>query len=260
MNKTKEKNTPVKSYTTQVYIDFEAITNPFSKILKIPNSTPYCYTLGFKNPKGVFQSHTFVMDFRKNKDFYSTLRQAIIRDIKRIDPSIKLKYVEFIGHNPVLEDECIKKLFPKHIVKPLIENQRISLSLLTRKKFNNEYFREIKKIIDSSTSSKVIKNRITGQNGAIASYVGFLLFCMDNKINTDKKFYINIDRQLIISELKEYSHDDVWKMEYVSKHKDQTQEWLNDINHKREILKQINALGVDENLTIKELKEKIWTL
>ncbi|MCU4117358.1 hypothetical protein N8G13_02715 [Mycoplasma zalophi] len=247
-------------HKTRVFIDFEAITNPFAKIIKIENSTPYCYTLGFQAEHGIFKSRTYVMNFKNKKNFYETLRLQIKKDIKKINPKIKIQDVEFVGHNPVLENKCLKRLFPKNKVIPLISQQTISLSILTRKQFKKQYFSEIKEIIRQKSKHNVFKNRILSNNGAIASYVGFLLFCKENNFETTKHYYTEINKQLLVKELKEYSHDDVWKMEYVNKHLEEVDMWLKDINHRRELIKQLNALELDENMTIKELKDRIWDI
>ncbi|QJR43901.1 DUF2779 domain-containing protein [Mycoplasma miroungirhinis] len=244
----------------RVFIDFEAITNPFARFIKIENSTPYCYTLGLENEHGIFKSHTYVINFRNYKKIYEILRLHIKKDIKKVNPQIKINDVEFVGHNPVLENKCLNKLFPKNKVLPLISQQTISLSILTRKQFKKEYFVQIKEIINTKSTHNVFKNRILSNNGAIASYVGFLLYCKDNNFETKKHYYIDIDKQLLIKELKEYSHDDVWKMQYVNEHLDEVDMWLKDINHKRELIKQLNALELNEEMTIKELKDKIWDI
>lgn len=72
-------------------------------------------------------------------------KNAIVSDILEINNTVNLKEVVFVGHNPVLENKCLKKLFPENNVEPLISNTIVSLSKLTGKIFNIPYFNRIKK-------------------------------------------------------------------------------------------------------------------
>lgn len=57
--------------TTKVYIDFEAITNPFARLVNLPSGTPYAYTLGLLNIHGQYQIKTFIIDFKEHHNLNS---------------------------------------------------------------------------------------------------------------------------------------------------------------------------------------------
>ncbi|TPR54700.1 DUF2779 domain-containing protein [Metamycoplasma neophronis] len=249
-----------------VFIDFEAITNPFAKLVNIPSGTPYAYTLGLLSDKNQFKVKTFIMDFNKHgtvNGMWATIKKCIINDINKINSKLNLKDVVFVGHNPVLEHNCLKRLFPENRVEALISNTTVSLSKLTGKIFNEPYFIKIKKIIAAS-NDKYLSNALGERNGAIASFAGYWLYtkAIKNLRANDKrkKFLINLDQKVLLRELTRYSKDDVVKMIYVVEHPDQTEQLLKELSYKRELLKQLKNLNLDEKLTIKELKEKIWTL
>lgn len=69
-----------------------------------------------------------------------------------------------------------------------------------------------------------------------------------------------MNKNLLLKELKRYSHVDVNKMLYIVSHPNETETLLKELLYKRELIKQIKNLELDDNLTIKEIKEKIWTL
>ncbi len=249
-----------------VYIDFEAITNPFARLINIPSGTPYAYTLGLLNTKNQFESATFIMDFKKHNNLgsmWNTIKKCILRDISRINPKLSLKDIVFVGHNPVLEHKCIKKLFPNNDVKALITNETVSLSKLTGKFFEKPYFSKIKRMLDKS-NDEYLKNALQDRNGAIASFAGYWLYTnslKDLRANDKrKKFLIELDTKTLLRELQKYSRDDVHKMLYIVNHPDETNTLLKELSYKRELMKQIKNLKLDDKLTIKEIKEKIWSL
>jgi len=118
-----------------------------------------------------------------------------------------------------LETKCIKKIFPNNEVKPLIANQTVSLSKLTGKTFFNNYFPKIKKILLEKSKEYPLFLQLIEKNGAIASFAGYWLYTnsLTNLRSNDKKrkFYIDLDKKLLLKELKNYSKDDVNKMLYV---------------------------------------------
>ncbi|WP_027122504.1 DUF2779 domain-containing protein [Metamycoplasma spumans] len=250
----------------QVFIDFEAITNPFAKLVNLPSGTPYAYTLGLLNSKNEFEVKTFIMDFNKHQTqngMWSTIKKCIIKDINKINPKLNIKDIVFIGHNPVLENKCLKRLFPENEVRALISKTTVSLSRLTAKFFSEPYFTKIKKVI-SALNDKYLNNALGERNGAIASFAGYWLYTnsLKNLRANDKrkKFLINLDKKILLKELNRYSKDDVVKMIYIVAHPEQTEQLLKELSYKQELLKQIKNLKLDDKLTIKELKEKIWTL
>ncbi|MGX9340636.1 hypothetical protein [Mycoplasma sp. 4044] len=244
---------------TEIYIDFEAITNPFAKMIGLKSGTPYCYTLGIKNNFNVIKTHTFVSDFKKS-DYMKVMREAIIRDINRIDNTIKMSEVIFVGHNPVLEKKIIKELFPNNEVKPLLSHATVSLDLITHKDFNQPYFTEVRNAILSNTKNNVLENKFV-HDGSLASFVGCLLFCMQKQRKIPfKRYNLEISRQTVLKELKQYSKDDVLKMFWIDERRDDIDEMIKLLNHKKEFLKLLNQFQLEDSMTIKELKEKIWDI
>ena len=252
----------------EVYIDFEAITNPFARLLNLPSGTPYAYTIGLLNDKNEYETKTFIMNFAMHNSLnsiWSILKKFIITDIVRINKKLNLKDIVFVGHNPVLETKCIKKIFPNNHVKALIDNQDVSLSKLTGKTFNANYFPKIKKILTSKIEQFPMFKQMIEKNGAIASFAGYWLYTnsLTNLRANDKrlKYYIDIDKKLLLKELKNYSKDDVNKMIYVIElEKEQLDFLIKEVSLKRDLLKTIKALNFNENLTLKEIKEKIWSI
>ena len=103
------------------------------------------------------------------------------------------------------------------------------------------------------------------KNGAIASFAGYWLYTnsLTNLRSNDKKrkFYIDLDKKLLLKELKNYSKDDVNKMLYVIElEKNNLDLLIKEVNQKKEFLKILKSLNINDNLTIKEIKEKIWSL
>ncbi|WP_412031765.1 DUF2779 domain-containing protein [Metamycoplasma buccale] len=250
----------------KVYIDFEAITNPFARLLNLPSGTPYAYTLGLLNIKNKFEVKTFIMDFTKHNSLssiWNIIRKKIILDINKINSKLNINDVIFIGHNPVLENKCLKKLFPTNKVLPLIDKQNVSLSKLTGKTFNIPYFSETKKTLTKLGTDTLLKN-IVERNGAIASFAGYWLYTNSLKnlrVNDKKKkYFINLNKKILLRELNKYSNDDVVKMLYISTNENALPIMLKELGYKRELLKQIRNLKLNEKLTIKEIKEKIWNL
>lgn len=250
-----------------VYIDFEAITNPFARLLNLPSGTPFAYTLGLLNDKNQFEVKTFIMDFKMHNSLVSIwtiLRKFIMSDIKKINSKVDINNVIFIGHNPVLETKCIKKLFPNNLVKPLIENQTVSLSKLTAKVFKEIYWKKTKKIFAGDEYKETIFKNMSDSNGAIASFAGYWFYVssLKNLRSNDKKlkYFIKLDRKTLFRELRNYSKDDVNKMIYVEQHPEELKSLMKELNVKKELLKSIKTLKLDNKLTISEIKEKIWTL
>jgi len=164
-----------------------------------------------------------------------------------------------------LETKCIKKIFPNNEVKPLIANQTVSLSKLTGKTFFNNYFPKIKKILLEKSKEYPLFLQLIEKNGAIASFAGYWLYTnsLTNLRSNDKKrkFYIDLDKKLLLKELKNYSKDDVNKMLYVIElEKNNLDLLIKEVNQKKEFLKILKSLNINDNLTIKEIKEKIWSL
>ncbi|MDC8913863.1 DUF2779 domain-containing protein [Metamycoplasma hyosynoviae] len=251
----------------EVYIDFEAITNPFARLLDLPSGTPYAYTLGLINENNTFETTTFIMDFNQHNklsSIWTILRRFIVHDIHKINKALDIKDIVFVGHNPVLETNCIKKLFPNNTVRELISKQTISLSKLTAKKFNNVYWKNTRKVLlpqikDSSVMKQTIEN-----NGALASFAGYWLYTksIKNLRSNDKKlkYFYDLDKKSLTRDLRNYSADDVHKMIFVEQNPEEAKILMRELSLKKDLMKILKNLNFDENLTIKEIKDKIWSL
>ena len=71
----------------------------------------------------------------------------------------------------------------------------------------------------------------------------------------------HLEKEDNLKELKNYSKDDVNKMLYVIElEKNNLDLLIKEVNQKKEFLKILKSLNINDNLTIKEIKEKIWSL
>ncbi|PYF43718.1 DUF2779 domain-containing protein [Metamycoplasma alkalescens] len=252
-----------------IYIDFEAISNPFARLLSIPANTPFAYSLGGLNHDNKFETKTFIIDFVKGnsiKDVWSTLKQKIIKHIYEIDSKAKIDEIIFIGHNPTLEKQILTKMFPKNSVIPLIDdksNPVLSLSKLTGSVFKQEYFLNTKKMIEKS-GINILKKMITKSNGLIASFLGFWLYVNSLVIlrsnDKRKKYFLKLNKNVVIKELRKYSQDDVNKMLYLAANPEETNLLIKRYLYKKDFMRLIKNINFNDNLTIKEIKQKIWSL
>ncbi|RMA77566.1 hypothetical protein JN00_0417 [Metamycoplasma subdolum] len=254
----------------EVYIDFEAITNPFASIIKVPNDTPFAYSIGLLNKQNLFQSSTFIVDFGRHSNKNSILeiiKKSIEKDIKRINPNVTMEDVVFVGHNPVLERKILLKIFPDNEVialLPKIRGQDISLSKLAYKKFSNKkFFVTLKEEISKNEGLTFIKNQVIAKDGMAANYAGYLLFLNSAKGNkqTDKRYklFIPISTRILINEIRNYSRDDVLKMCYVINIENLEHE-MKKIQLKDRLINLIKILDINKDLKVSELIEKIWEM
>ncbi|PZW01535.1 DUF2779 domain-containing protein [Metamycoplasma auris] len=252
-----------------IYIDFEAISNPFARILSIPANTPFAYSLGALNLEGKLETKTFIIDFAKTnsiKDIWGKLKKNIIKHIYQINPHLKINEIIFIGHNPVLEKKILSKMFSKNEIRALLDdnsNPNLSLSKLTGPIFKDEYFAKTKKsIIESNIPT--LKKIMVKNNGFIASFVGFWLYVnsLSNLRSNDKrkKYFIPLKKNTILKELRNYSKDDVNKMLYLSLNPSETSLLIKRYLYKKELLRLLKNIDFDDDLTIGQIKEKIWNL
>lgn len=200
----------------QVFIDFEAITQPFSRELGLDNDFPYAYTIGIKKGKQ-FKTKTSILNFNhvSEEDVYQFIRVDIIEKIHDI---LKLKTflinkdtVEFVAWAPNLEKKILSKSFQGFEVKDLAKGESMSLSALTNDDFKMQtYFPTIRKDMKKTLSEKFIERRGLNQDGAIAALTGYLLFA--DARNIKGKFDVDTNIRSLINELIEYSKDDVLRM------------------------------------------------
>ena len=227
----------------QVFIDFEAITQPFSKELKLDNDFPYAYTIGIKRGKQ-FKTKTSILNFNhvSEEDVFQFIRVDIIEKIHAL---IKLKgfkinkeTIEFVGWAPNLEKKILAKSFEGIEVKDLAKGASISLSNLTNANFNNKkYFSTIRKDMTKSLKPDFITRRGLDQDGAIASLAGYLLF--SDARNLSGKFSVDTNIGSLIKDLLEYSKDDVLRMHFLNSNPkifNERKKALEEINKEKSIL------------------------
>lgn len=201
-----------------VFIDFEAISMPFSREAQIADEFPYAYTLGIY-VGNKFKTKTFVFNFQQDSvnDIYDVLRNYISRDIKGIlgnkNQSINKSSVKFIGWSPILEKKILNKVFPGFDVSPLNKGFELSLSRLTPE-IKDNYFVMTKKLIARHMDAEFIKRRNLDHDGAVAALAGYLLY---SAVMPEKgKFYFDYDMKTLVGEIKKYSKEDVTRMAFLN--------------------------------------------
>ncbi|MCC3161031.1 MAG: hypothetical protein K4H23_04915 [Mollicutes bacterium PWAP] len=200
----------------RVLIDFEAISNPFSRKLKIDLDLPFAYSMSFKY-KGNWNTKSYVIDFNKvgKYDVYSNIRKSIIKNLKQIlgySFKVNSETIYFVGWAPILERKLVTKIFNDNFdVKDLAKGHQISLSKVTRE-LDKNYWEDFSKAISRNIDNEIASKRAVDSNdGAKAALAGYILFCKANGIK-DKKWYFNFDSSTLLKELYEYSKDDVIRM------------------------------------------------
>lgn len=231
-----------------VYIDFEAISMPFSREIDLPSDFPYAYTLGIYKGKK-FKTRTFIFNFQKDnvEDIRDILRSNIVFDIRtllenkefRVNPNT----VKFIGWSPILEKKILNGVFTGIEVDALNKGFEISLSRLTPE-FEGEYFMVLKTQVLNSLDKDFIERRNLMHDGALAALSGYILKCQ--AANFEGKYFMNIDTRTLLREIREYSEDDVLRMAYLNdnrnvfdERRDKAQQLITD---KQRLIKEINKL------------------
>lgn len=255
----------------KVFIDFEAISLPFTRKTTIEQNFPFAYTLGFYVGKK-FKTRTFIFNFQKNhldhvKDI---MRQNIISDIRHLlnqkTFQVTKDSIEFVGWNPTLERKILGRIFPHFTVNSLNKGVELSLSRLTHEITNN-YFSYFKKIINNQIDAKLIVRRGMDQDGAIAAFAGYLLYASVH--DQRNKYVIDFNLEILLQELRRYSREDVTRMHFLNSHPQlfnkrkekalllikQKNKLKSQINQKEKLLKLINKF--DGKKTVKQINEEI---
>ena len=206
----------------KVYIDFEAISAPFSYKLKIPNDTPYAYSLGIHVGKK-FIHRTKILDFHRIDimDIDDRMRLYIIDDIRDIlsKPTfgVNKNSIEFISWSPVLEKKILSKCFKGIKVSDQAKGKQVSLTTLTKEEFNGEYFDSLKKEVAKKLEIEFIEKRGLNKDGALAALAGYQLYA-DSR-NIEKKWDIHVPIRRLLKEITLYSADDVIRMSWLEKNR-----------------------------------------
>ena len=210
----------------RIYIDFESISHPFNKNINVIMDFPYAYTLGILIDECMV-TRTFVYEFatHNSKNIFDILRIQIIRDVRDILSSstfsINAKTVEFIAFSNFLEKKILRNVYRGVKVLDIIKNNShsISLSMATNKEFGNKtYFKTLKQIIKNNIDNETFGKRGFFKDGVLAAYAGYLLyarFCCDEMVQKKCKFFFEFDAKTLLNEIKNYSRDDVLRMELI---------------------------------------------
>lgn len=206
----------------KVYIDFEAISAPFSYKLKIPNDTPYAYSLGIHVDKK-FIHRTKILDFSKIviSDLDDRMRLYIMDDIRDIlkDRSfaVNRNSIEFVSWAPNLEKKILSRCFKGIKVNDQVKGKQVSLSALTKEEFKGEYFKLLKEEVNKNLEPEFIENRGLNKDGALAALAGYQLYADSRSI--PKKWQIHVPVRALLKEITLYSADDVIRMSWLELNK-----------------------------------------
>lgn len=231
----------------KVYIDFEAISMPFSREIKIDKDFPFAYTLGIYVGKKL-KVRTFIFSFIREDiaRIHDYLRINITRDIRTLlkDNTFKINptTVEFIGWAPHLEKTILNNVYKSVPVIDLNEGQDVSLSRITPD-IKDNYFPELRKLVEQNLDKEFIITRGLNQDGALAALAGYLLYCQ-GKNNKEGKYYFDFDPAVMIKELTMYSQDDVYRMGFIVENPElfaqRKKEFFIDLEKKNALIKQIS--------------------
>lgn len=255
----------------RIFIDFEAISLPFTRKTKIESNFPFAYTLGFYVGKK-FKTRTFIFNFQKEAldSINEIMRKQIIHDIRFILDQKNFAFnkdsVEFIGWNPTLEKQILGRIFPNFIVNSLSKGIELSLTRLTHE-IKNDYFSYFKKIISQQINSKLIQRRGMNHDGAIAAFAGYLLYAIVH--DPKNKLVVDFNLEILLKEIRRYSREDVTRMHFLHSHPElfakrrekalllikQKNKLKNMINQKERLLKLINKFKSEK--TVAQISQEI---
>ena len=264
----------------QVFIDFEAISAPFSHKLNINFDLPYAYSIGIHVGKK-FKTKTTIINFNNIsvEGVFEFIRLDITEKVRHIvdNPNLKVgrDSIEFIGWAPNLEKKILSKSFRGVEVIDQLKGESLSLSTLTSQEFSSKkYFIELRKEVNKKIDHEFIKRRGLELDGALAAFAGYELF--RSATNSKKEWDININVLTIIKEVIEYSKDDIERMSFLHRNPAIFSKRKNELiikNKEKQVLsRKINKLNsfihslenLDKDMTIeialKESLEKIKEL
>ncbi|CAC13447.1 unknown; predicted coding region [Mycoplasmopsis pulmonis] len=258
-----------------IYIDFEAIRSTFkfrNKRFKSKRAIPFAYTIGYFDNHNVFNHKTTIVDFRQNKTYEkiaSDLKEKLKDDIFSIMQSLDFEKINFLAFAPNLEKTLLSEFFGPNIsVSSIFHSEEVSLLALTKHEFKKSYFSFLKTLVAKEYSEMEIKKYGLDQDGALASFCGFLLLINNWKITNLLTFE---EQQKLLNELAEYSEDDVLRLQFLSLHPEIVNNRFNQIvklrSFKRSVTlhslelfnlaQNLKKYNFDDNMTIGELKKSI---
>ncbi len=253
-----------------VYIDFEAISQPFSKHANLIENFPFAYTLGIFRGKKI-KTKSYVFNFEKDDvdNVFPIIKKQIIKDIRNLLTNkrfqINEKTTKFIGWAPHLEVKILSNVFRDIEVDKLNKNHDLSLERLTPE-IKGEYFKNLQQMVKKNLKSNFIEKRISGASGALAALAGYLLY---SKVDSGvEKYTFEFSARELIKEIKRYSRDDVTRMMFLKQnmnlyHKREQkaleiitkkQKIIRSIIKRKKLLSELKKLSPDK--TIGEIKEE----
>lgn len=242
----------------KIYIDFEAISSPFNREIKISRDFPYAYSIGLFVGKK-FKSKTFVFNFNKDNidNIDQILRVNILKDIRELTNKknflVNKDTVTFISYAPALERKILSKVYRGVSVKDISEGAMISIAQATEEYISKEnYFEYLKSYVAINVSGTFIEKRGLNNDGALASIAGYYLYL--KAFNLNGKFAKeDINTRVLVKELARYSKDDVIRMKFIENNR-------NDFLKKAKVRKQ-NILKRNKiNSEIRKLDNTIENL
>ena len=202
----------------RIFIDFEAISAPFSFKLNIPQDTPYAYSLGIHIGKK-FKIKTTIVNFNEIglDSLYEWIRLDIVEKIRDItgkkDFKVNKDSIQFIGWAPNLEKKILNKSFRGIEVIDQAKGESISLTTLTEKEFDGEYFKTLREFVAKTLDSEFIEKRGLKYDGALAALAGHALYASAKNITN--KFTLDIDLRTLVKEIVKYSKEDIIRMSFL---------------------------------------------
>ncbi|NQZ66327.1 MAG: hypothetical protein HRT99_03905 [Mycoplasmatales bacterium] len=235
----------------KVFIDFEAISYPFSKELQIDNNFPFAYSIGiFKGKK--FKTKTTIINFKQisTDSVYEFIRKDISKKLRELTNNKNFKTnsdsVVFVGWSPFLEGKILNESFKGIELIDQANGDFVSLTKLTEKEFDDNYFENLRASSKQNLDDEFIIKRGLHLNGALAALAGYKLF--SNTFNLKNGQYnINIDSRILLKEIRKYSKDDILRMAYLHDNPsifEKRKQKLLIINKNKELInKEINRLN-----------------
>ena len=256
----------------QIFIDFEAISAPFSHKLNINSDLPFAYSIGI-HVGNKFKTKTTIINFNKvsKDDVYEFIRIDITDKIRTIlnngDFKVNRETIQFVGWAPNLEKKILEKAFRGIVVVDQLKGESLSLSTLTSEEFkDNDYFTELKKEVNKNLDPEFIQRRGLNLDGALAALAGYELY--RSATNMKRHWEINMDPTVLIKEVIEYSKDDIERMSFLHKNPgiffERKEELKTKIRNKQIVSRQITRMksfitalqNFDKDLTIEKVLEK----
>ena len=227
----------------KIFIDFESISAPFSRVGEIKRDMPYAYTLGIYKGK-TFKTRTFIFNFNNEsiEDVDQIMRTQILRDTRTLLANrtfkINKETSQFVSFAPVLEKKVLRTIYHGVSIYDISFGKQISLSNATASFIpSGNYFIEFKQWVDKNIEQSFISKRGLVHDGALASLAGHILLV--DALNMDSRFYTaKIDIRILVKEIAEYSRDDVVRMKYIN---DDPKGFLETAVKVEKILKEKNA-------------------